>query len=129
MKTKNKFFKILTLIFFGLIQNGIAQVNKDKIPEWIKMMDNPNVNYFDAVSIFNKYWENREKPVTEEEIFAAKNSKILENKQVATILYSFEYKKFILWQKKNLAYVKKDGTLLTKKERLEIWEKEKRTRN
>ncbi len=128
MKTKNILFKIL-ILFFGFLQNVKAQESVDEAPEWIKMMNNPNVNYFEAVSSFNEYWKNIEKPVGEEEIFAAKNSKIRENKENEAIRYSFEYKKFLLWQKKNLAYVKSDGTLLTQDEKLEIWEKEKKARN
>lgn len=128
MKTKNILFIIL-MFFFGFLQNVKAQDAKDDTPEWIKMMDDPNVNYFEAVSAFNDYWKNKEKPVGEEEIFAAKNSKIRENKEKEAMLYSFEYKKFLLWQKKNLAYVKSDGTLLTQDEKLEIWEKEKKARN
>jgi hypothetical protein len=126
----NFFLKaVITLLFLCFFQNMEAQKFANETPEWIKMMNDPNVNYFDAVSNFNKYWKNKEKPVEEEEIFAAKNSKIRENKEQEAILYSFEYKKFILWQKTNLAYVKKDGTLLSHNERLEIWEKEKKARN
>jgi hypothetical protein len=111
------------------MQNVKAQDAKDETPEWVKMMNDPNVNYFKAVTNFNEYWKNKEKPVGEEKIFAAKNSKIRENKGNEAIRYSFEYKKFLLWQKKNLAYVKGDGTLLTQDEKLEIWEKEKKARN
>lgn len=128
MKTKNILFKIL-ILFFGLLQNVKAQETKHETPEWIKMMDNPNVNYIEAVSNFNEYWKNKDKPVGEEEIFDTKKSKIEENKEKEAILYSFEYKKFLLWQKKNLVYVKSDGTLLTQDEKLEIFEKEKKVRN
>ena len=118
----------MLILFLCHLQNVTAQNIHDKTPEWIKMINNPNVNYFDAVSNFNKYWENKQKPVEENEIFAAKDSKIRKNKK-EEILYRFEYKKFVLWQKTNLAFVKKDGTLLTQRERLEIWEKEKKARN
>jgi hypothetical protein len=128
MKTKNILFKIL-ILFFGFLQNAKAQDTTDETPKWVKMMNDPNVNYFEAVSNFNEYWENKDKPVGEEEIFVAKNSRIRENKGNEAILYSFEYKKFLIWQKKNLAYVKSDGTLLTQNEKLEIFEKEKKARN
>jgi hypothetical protein len=130
MKRNSTYFKIILSVFvIGFFQNVRGQKNEENIPEWIKMMNDPNVVYFDAVSNFDKYWKNKEKPVEEEEIFEAKDSKIRNAKSEEIILYAFEYKKFILWQKMNLAFVKKDGTILTQKERLEMWEKEKKARN
>ncbi|TRX35463.1 hypothetical protein FNW52_10495 [Flavobacterium sp. ZT3R18] len=130
MKGNNTFFKIiLSVLLIGFFQNVRGQKTQENIPEWIKMMNDPNVVYFDAVSNFDNYWKNKEKPVGEEEIFEAKDSKIRNAKNEEIIPYTFEYKKFILWQKINLAFVKKDGTILTQKERLEMWEKEKKARN
>jgi hypothetical protein len=130
MKEKSAFYKIaLPLLLFCFFQNTTAQKSMDGTPEWVKMMNDPNVNYFTAVASFNNYWKNREKPTEEKEIFKGKKSKIKEYKNNETLRYAFEYKKFLHWQKQMLPYVKEDGRILTRKESLEIWEKEKNARN
>ena len=129
MNKKKTLFKITMLVLvLGLFQNLAAQNTQEKKPDWIQMMNNPEVNYFDAVSNFNGYWKNKEKPEEEAELFAAKDAKTRKRNE-GVITYSFEYKKFVLWQRTNLAFVKKDGTLLTREERLAAWEKEKKARN
>jgi hypothetical protein len=130
MKEKRIFFKIaLALLLLCFFQNVSAQKPTAGTPEWIKMMNDPNVNYFNAVATFNDYWKNREKPTEEKEIFKEKKSKVKEYKNNKTLRYAFEYKKFLHWQKQMLPYIKEDGHILTQKERLEIWEKEKNSRN
>src|SRR5690348_1144632 len=46
-----------------------AQRNNPPKPAWIAMMDDPNVNYYEAVKQFDLYWKTREKPVVENEMF------------------------------------------------------------
>src|SRR5689334_18650941 len=42
--------------------------NPPAVPSWISMMDDPNVNYHEAVKAFNAYWKNKIKPVEEDEL-------------------------------------------------------------
>lgn len=126
MKNTTAFKFILLLIFLSFsAQNTVAQKAKTNSLEWIKMMDDPNVNYFKAVENFNNYWKNREKPTEENEIFREKSTEKRKKESKETLKYAFEYKKFLNWQKKTLPFVKSDGTILSQKERIEIWEQEK----
>jgi hypothetical protein len=87
------------------------------------------VNYKLAVKAFNDYWKNKEKPAEEEEIFAAKAKKIKSDpKGPETQMYAFEYKRFLNWQRSVLPFVQPDGRILTKAERLKIFEEEKKRR-
>jgi len=129
MKTKKELKTLLVLLLICFFQNAEAQKPIDKTPEWIIMMNDPNTNYYKAIEAFNSYWKNREKPTEEKEIFEEKKSKVKEYENEKTLQYAFEYKKFLKWQKRILPYVQEDGRILTPKERLEIWEKEKNNRN
>ncbi len=130
MRQNITLFKIaLMAILFCYMQTTTAQKKEKEIPNWIEMMNNPDINYFEAVTSFDNYWKNREKPIEENEIFVAKNSKVREIKSPEALQYSFEYKKFIFWKRKTLPFVKKDGTIMTKEEQIELWENEKKSRN
>ncbi|SIR01363.1 hypothetical protein SAMN05880574_1521 [Chryseobacterium sp. RU37D] len=128
-----KFLKITKALFIflftGAFQMALAQNENNEVPQWVKMMDDSNVNYYQAVKSFDDYWKDKEKPVEEKEIFKEKNSKIKEFENEETPKYAFEYKKFIYWRIKILPFVQDDGRILTKNELMEIWEKEKRNRN
>ena len=54
-------FPTFLVLFFGIqlssAQNNLNS-NYSKNPEWIQMMDNPNVNYYEAVKAYNEYWKN-----------------------------------------------------------------------
>ncbi|NML72023.1 hypothetical protein HHL23_19815 [Chryseobacterium sp. RP-3-3] len=127
------FFKISKALFIFLFlfafQMTLAQGETSEIPQWIKMMDDPNASYYQTVKSFEDYWKDREKPVEENEIFRDKEAKIRKYKNKETPKYAFEYKKFMNWRKKTFPFVQDDGRILTKDERMEIWEKERRNRN
>jgi hypothetical protein len=136
MKIKITITKILFMsLFFVFCQKSIAQSTEEKSPEWIKMMDDENVNYNQAVSNFNAYWEKREKPTEEEEVFNDKDffkkqkSSTKKSKNIEPEKYSFEYKKFLDWKRSVAPYVQSDGRILSQQEQLEIWEQEKKNRN
>lgn len=129
MKFKKNLSAVLFLLLLCFFQNAEAQELAEETPAWIKMMDDPNVNYYTAVETFNNYWKNKEKPTEEKEIFKERRSKVKEYKNKRTLQYALEYKRFLKWQKKILPFVQEDGRILTKEERLEIWEKEKKSRN
>jgi hypothetical protein len=60
---------LATVIFMGItFQKSLAQTTDYKNnPEWIKMIDNPNANYYEAIKAYETYWNYHEKPKGEEE--------------------------------------------------------------
>lgn len=127
---------VILFLFIGLLPRATAQkkVTKDykNNPEWIKMMDDPNVNFYEAVKAFDMYWQGREKPVQEKEVFENYNEKkittIRETHREAK-QYAIEYKKFQNWKRESLPYVQPDGRILSMEERLKLFEKEKKERS
>ena len=105
--------------------------NEPAKPSWISMMDDPNVNYFDAVKNFNNYWKTREKPVEEGEMFESVGDKAKEEaisrrkaRQRANEpaqLYAFEYKRFIWWMREMEPFVQPDGSIKGMNERINEW--------
>lgn len=98
-------------------------------PVWIQMMNDTNVNYYQAIRAFDLYWEHRDTPGTEHELFTLsetekskgiyrehRNQKSEEAKK-----YAFEYKKFKKWALRNEAFVKENGQLMTPAERITQW--------
>jgi hypothetical protein len=74
------------------------------------MMNDSNVNYFEAVKAFDSYWKVHERPQPEDERFEkAANG---EKAQGKNIPYSLEYKKFKRWQMEMKPYVQEDGHIL-----------------
>jgi len=78
-KIKNNYpSKFLLMVFFGLLKLNTIQAqnnidtNRDykNTPVWITMMDDPNVNYFEAIKAYEVYWKNHQKPKGEEEEMA-----------------------------------------------------------
>ena len=126
MKLLKNFKILLIFLFLLVIQITNAQ---NKTPQWIKMMEDPNVNYHEAVKNFDNYWKEKEKPIEEKEIFNMKKNVVKDDKSKITIQYAFEYKKFQLWRRKMLPFVQENGHVLNKSERLKLWEKEKNNRN
>jgi len=112
-----------------------AKSNKQKsyakFPYWIQMMDDENTNYFEAQKAFEAFWEHREKPVEENEILGEGNEKYInDEKALAKRMkklpaesrnLSFQYKKFLHWTREVKPYVQEDGHILTKAERLKIF--------
>ena len=96
------------------------------------MMNDPNTNYHEAVKAFNEFWKNRERPREEKEVFSnmetKKEKKVKSPTDPDAIKYSFEYKKFLNWQREVAPYVQPDGHILSKEERLLLWEQEQKLR-
>ena len=111
----------------SVAHKSIAVMNIDSVnvlPQWIKMMNDSNVNYYLAVQAFNTYWEHREKPTENDgegrNIYD--NEKGKDEKKSAEFV--FEYKQFLNWQLRNKNFVKADGTIMTQQEIKEQSEKE-----
>ena len=101
---------------------------------WIQMMDDPNVNYFEAVKVFEAYWQGKPKPTSEHELFSAEdkdhalNTSSYSNARDAedpSVKYRFEYKKFLHWKEEVAPYVQPNGRILTAEERIDIWKQQK----
>lgn len=125
-KIRLLFLMILLLAYTNILY---AQQNKtDDKPGWIRMMNDSTVNYFTAVKAFNDFWKGKEKPVEEDETFAAnaKKEKRRSPKEKDAEKYAFEYKKFLNWQRSVLPYVQPDGRILTPQQRLKIFYEEKK---
>ena len=131
----------LFIIAFIATSSSFAQESRDSLysnqPLWIEMMNSPAVNYYEAIKAFDLYWLNKTKPVQENEIFDAKenNERLGEFKSERKIpqsndtqKYAVEYKKFKHWQKTMLPYVKQDGSIMTKEERLSMWKQQREGR-
>ena len=124
-----------------MMNTSFAQSNKmDRYkasPVWIQMMDDPSVNYYEAVLAFDTYWESREIPNEEHELFIASNeekekddfiSNKKEKQSEEAKRYAFEYKKFKHWQQKVLPFVKEDGHIMSKEEQLALWKQQRNGR-
>ncbi len=119
-------------------------------PAWIKMMDDPNVNFFEIDKNFNDYWKGRELPVEEDEILDVKNNserkrgflglfrrkekeneaeREKEKEKKTTQQYAFEYKKYLWWRRQVLPYVQPDGRILSSQEQVNIWQQQKQLKN
>jgi hypothetical protein len=98
-------------------------------PDGFKMMNDPHVNYYEAVREFNEFWKDKEKPLEEKEIFNAKEkTKSVRKVSPEIQQLSFEYKKFLHWKRKVEPFVKEDGSIPSSEEMLKIWEQEKANR-
>jgi len=102
-------------------------------PYWIDMMSDSNVNYYDAVTAFDAYWENRVKPTEEngeaEDIFdTQKTPEQKAQEELRSGEYVYEYKQFLNWKQSNKNLVKPDGTIFTNEEILEQWKKQTQER-
>jgi hypothetical protein len=133
------------LIFAICLLNGMnlfAQETKETTYReqavWIQMMEDPHANYFEAIHAFNLYWEGREKPLEENELFSAsQEDKEKDNfmtthhseKKELNADLTFAYKKFKRWQITHASLIHEDGTLLTAEERIERWQLQQQNRH
>ncbi len=140
-------FPTFLVLFFGIqlssAQNNLNS-NYSKNPEWIQMMDNPNVNYYEAVKAYNEYWKNREKPGELEESTMNSKEKMKEYKrehkhdgdkkplsdkekkelqEKENMIY--QIKRFENWMLTVKPYVQEDGRILSQAEIDAISEKQK----
>lgn len=125
-------FVLLISLTKGVFSQG-SKCNYAKDPCWIAMMDNPNVNYFEAQKAFDEFWKARggepfvsenveEKKRYDEQKRSAKQKKEQAEKQK----YVVEYRRFKQWQKNVEPYVQPDGTILSEKRREEIYENQRK---
>jgi hypothetical protein len=130
------FFLILSCTVNCLAQNARSsndKVNYKKYPYWIQMMDDPNVNYFEAVKAFDEFWKDREEPEEEEENTGEKEKSVFKKiftsekkEKEESYRYVIQFKKFKQWKRDAQPYVQSDGSILSKAEQMKIWEESRK---
>lgn len=63
----SKIFLILALFLCGISVQAQTDSKYRKSAVWIDMMEDPNVNYYEAIKAFNAYFERHKMPRIEEE--------------------------------------------------------------
>ncbi len=111
----------------------------NKIPVWIKMIDDTSTNYFEALKAYDVYWVGKLKPQEEEdaineygskseekkhELYERKLSKMTPSERVEFDRMKYECKRFDNWKREVRQFVQEDGKILTYHERLEIWNRQ-----
>jgi hypothetical protein len=115
-------------------------------PRWVYMMEDPNVNFFDAIKEYQAYWKTHTKPVSESELFEKENKRPKEERQAEaereqerlqklgkelsgaeleqTEYLKYQSKRFDKWVIEVKPWVQENGHILSYEERRAIWEKE-----
>ncbi len=101
-------------------------------PLWVKMMEDPNANYYQAIKEYENFWKGKEKPLDEEALMAKSLDQVKEHTKAPSKkevkqerlmdYYRYQCKRFEHWEFVNKPYVQKDGHILTADERLKIWQ-------
>jgi len=149
--------KLISFLIIGSVfwsYNLFAQSSADQTiqdyannPAWIKMMDDPKTNYYEAVKAYDEYWNHHVKPVEEEEeemtgtnpdfkeherevrkeqkknkdkVFSPEEIKAREEYEQM----KYQVKRFEQWKREVLPFVQEDGRILSDEERMEIWKKQ-----
>ena len=142
---KNKIV-LIALLFVSILQ---AQEKKEKPrtddttnPNWISMMQDPQVNYYEAVKAFDAYWEGKIEPEEEDELItegkitsaeadSLRNARAswtqVQRNEYENIKYQF--KRFKDWKRTAFPFVQSDGRILSEQERLEIFQKQQQVKD
>ncbi len=128
---------VLFILFSNLLlaQDKGKHVNYTKYPYWISMMNDPQVNYFEAVKAYDNFWAKHKKPREENEIIGQKKeAKPKQNvfqrlfkshEEEDTDKYSLDCKKFEHWKLIVKPYVQENGRILSADEQLNIWKQQR----
>lgn len=146
MKLRAPFIIFLMLCIFQIAQ---AQEKKntprsdDKTnPNWILMMEDPQVNYYEAVKAFDAYWEGKIEPEEEDELITEGKITSLEADSLRNARASwtqvqrndyenikYQFKRFKDWKRTVFPFVQSDGRILSEQERLEIFQKQQQAKD
>ena len=136
------------LLMLFLFQSTQAQEKKEKPrtddttnPNWISMMQDPQVNYYEAVKAFDAYWEGKIEPeeedelITEGKITSAEADSLRNARaswtQVQRNKYEnikYQFKRFKDWKRTVFPFVQSDGRILSEQQRLEIFQKQQQVK-
>lgn len=140
-------YLVSLMCFCGSLTNMQAQSSVSiQTPKWVLMMEDPNVNYFDAVKSYDEYWKTHKKPASEAETFdhqserskeASESQEQREKERLEKLgppmsgaeLEQAEYlkyqsKRFDKWMMEVKPWVQENGHILTYEERQTIWKKQ-----
>ncbi|MEI8279049.1 MAG: hypothetical protein WCG87_04745 [Bacteroidota bacterium] len=104
-------------------------------PLWIKMISDPNTNYFEAEKAYKIYFQHHPKPEGEHDVIGEHEarekrlSKRERQKIQADNRLRLDVKKYEHWHMKMQPYVQSDGRILSTDERLQIWKEQQATPN
>jgi len=141
-----KKFKVMLAVaaLWGLHYPAVAQqTGPIEPPKWVIMMEDPGVNFFDALKEYESYWLTHKKPVSEAETFESQalDGKIGEERrlqeerkrveklgppltgrdlEIAEYL-TYQTKRFDKWVIEVKPWVQDNGHILTYEERQALW--------
>jgi hypothetical protein len=118
LKKKHGWMMLSVFVLMLNVAPGYSQTADDEEEEleWIEMMDDPDVNYFEAVKAYNE-WKLEEE---EEEEEGQSEQEKEENEK-----HPVEQKKFRRWRDEMYPFVQADGSILSEKTRRQILKKVK----
>ncbi|MBK7966453.1 MAG: hypothetical protein IPK10_15025 [Bacteroidetes bacterium] len=141
MNLRTILYPLLLLCFFNSAnaqEKKTASRSDDKTnPNWITLMQDPQVNYYEAVKAFEVYWEGKIEPEEEEELISEGKITTAEADSFRTVRASwtqvqrneyenikYQFKRFKDWKRTVFPFVQSDGRILSEQERLEIFQKQ-----
>ncbi len=146
MKTIVKTYLLLSIAVIMLSFKANARSTSDSIPDygknpaWIKMIDNPQANYYETIKAFDTYFTYHKKPKDEAdsqteasekenntEIDASDNAyiKSLSTEELNNYArLKYQVKRYENWKREMKPFVQDDGRILTNEERAAIWQKQ-----
>jgi hypothetical protein len=133
---------ILTILLFSLL--SLVSQAQQATPSWVKMMEDPNVNYYEAVKSFEQFWKGRDLPMEEEELLnenITREEKREHRREERKLKHmtpsqrqeydylSYQYKRFNNWRHEMKQYVQEDGHILSQEERNKMFEQQQQEIN
>ena len=136
---------LLLLCALGLTSTGVRaqtvynESDFKSTPVWIKMMDDENVNYYQAVLAYETFWKDRVKPEGDDDLKGSHQSRkekrdqekfekqLQKMKPAERNAYDqliYQNKRFEDWMHQAKPYVQDNGHVLTQQERVELWKKQ-----
>lgn len=132
---------LICLLAFSKV--SVAQVPQ-YTPTWVKMMEDPKTNYYEAVKNFDSFWKGKEMPMEEAELLnediskedkrehhrAEKNlSKMSAADRQQYDYLAYQFKRFNNWRHEVKPFVQDDGHILSQEERNKIFEQQQQEIN
>jgi hypothetical protein len=125
-------FLLLCTCLFVKAQPATSNTNTDEAV-WIKMIDDPNVNYYVAVKAYEDYWKTHEKPADPEDRLGdnnlaekneTSNTPVTKEEKIYEARMIYQMKRFEAWMREEKPFVQEDGRILSQDERIAIWKKQ-----
>jgi hypothetical protein len=129
-----KSFILILISLTGLSSSAQQKLSTIRAEaSWIKMMDDPNVNYYEAIKAYNDYWKTHKKPADPEDRLLGKDGKkdndadavpLTKAEKIYEDEIVYQVKRFENWMREEKPFVQENGRILTQQERIEIWKKQ-----